>query len=209
MRTPPPSRAALVFLCLCALPGALRAQAPARPLDHDDFERWQAIKDQALSADGGWAAYELAAPGLLPHVKLQALPSGPSLELARGRAPVFTSDSRYLAVVVESRSTTRGAAPDTLALVDLDRFRAGAPGAIERTGGVVRIQAAETQPRVVYRLNSGSGSVLVVRDLATGAETRVRGVGEFRLAPDGHVLWFVREDGRGGGEGVFRMDPAT
>jgi dipeptidyl aminopeptidase/acylaminoacyl peptidase len=190
-------------------PAALRAQTAARPLDHDDFERWQAIRGQSLSPDGGWAAYELAAPGVMAHVRIQALPTGPALEIPRGRTPLFTSDSRYLAVTVDARPTAGGSAPDTLALIDLDRLRAGAAGAIERTGGVVRIEAAEKAPRIVYRLNQGSGSVLVVRDLATGAENRVRGAGEFRLARDGHVLWFVRENARGEGEGVFRMDPAT
>lgn len=212
MRTPSPSRAALVFvLCLSVLPAAVRAQTPAhaRPLDHDDFERWQAIRGQTLSPDGGWAAYELEAPGMLPHLRLQALPSGPSLELPRGRNAQFTSDSRFVAVTVDARPGASGSAPDTLTLVDLDRLRAGAPGAVERSPGVLRAQVAESAPRLAYKLSTGTGAVLVVRDLASGSETRVRGVGDFRVAADGHVLWFVREDARSLGEGVFRMDPAT
>jgi hypothetical protein len=92
MRPSTPLRAALVFLCLCASPAALRAQTHVRPLDHDAFERWQAIRGQTLSPDGGWAAYELVAPGMMAHVRLQALPSGPSLEIPRGRGATFTSD---------------------------------------------------------------------------------------------------------------------
>src|SRR5689334_10609135 len=103
MRTPRPPRAALVILCLIAAPTSLWGQTRARPLDHDDFERWQAIRGQSLSPDGGWVAYELSAPGMLPHLRLQSVPTGPSLEVPRGRSALFTSDSRYLAVTVDAR----------------------------------------------------------------------------------------------------------
>ena len=40
-------------------------------------------------------------------------------------------------------------------------------------------------------------------------QTRVRGTGEYGLSSDGELLWFIREDSRGEGEGVFRMETRT
>src|SRR5690606_8157644 len=99
---------------------------------------------------------------------------------------------------------------DTLALVDLEALRAGAADAIRRVAGVSSVQVADGAPRIAYRLGArGGSSVLVVRDLAAGREHRVRAAGEYRLAPDGGLVWFVREDDRGEGVGVYRLDVAT
>src|SRR5687768_18538065 len=123
-RPPPPLRAALVMLwsLIAILPGAAQGQlAPqhsARPLDHDDFERWRVVRGEILSPDGGWLVYALAGLGEAGRLRVQAVPGGPSVDLPRGRTPLFTADSRYLAVTIDAQ---RGAgAPDTLALIDLE-----------------------------------------------------------------------------------------
>ena len=210
MRPTPPLRAELVLLWLClSLPAVAQGQAHARPLDPDDFERWQAIQGATLSPDGRWVAYVLAGAGdLSPKLRLEALPDGPTLDLVRGRTPLFTADSRHLAVTVDAVRGS-GGARDTLALVDLTELRAGTAGAVERAGGLASAQVADGGAWIAYRLEStGEPGTLVVRDLAAGTDHRLRGVGEYRLTPAGDVVWLVREDARGEGEGVFRMETA-
>src|SRR5690606_3749490 len=124
-------------------------------------------------------------------------------------------DGRFALAKVEAVGLGRGArAPDTLVIVDLERLRTD-PGraveAVERTPGILSVQVAEDGPPLTaYRLIApGTVGTLVVRTLGGGGERRVRGVSEYRLSPDGARVWYVREDGRGGGDGVFVMETAT
>src|SRR5688572_25771708 len=147
MRRSPPLQAALVFLLLALVhPWTAAGQTHPRPLDHDAFERWRAIREEALSPDGRWAAYVLSGANGA-RLRVQALPSGATLDLPRGHDPVFTADGRYVVATLDAVGGMIGSrAPDTLAIVDLERLGAE-PGArdraVERVAGLLSVQVAE------------------------------------------------------------------
>src|SRR5688572_30781218 len=145
MRSCAPLRAALVLLLVVlARPWAAAAQSPPRPLDHDDFERWREVREETLSPDGRWVAYVLSGRNG-QRLRLQAVPSGPTLDLPRGHRPRFAHDGRFLVATVDAVGGTIGArAPDTLAVVDLTRLAAEpAAPAVERVAGVLSVQLSE------------------------------------------------------------------
>ena len=216
MTTPLRPRAAFVFMCLmAALPCTASAQARPRPLDHDAYERWKALREEVLSPDGDFVAYVLTTPGESGRLRVRALPHGPDLEIPGGHDPQFTQDSRFLAVTIDPRGSGSSGphAPDTLAVVDLERWRVDGVSAstVTRTPGLIDVQvAARERSEIAYRLSTGSAErVLVMRDLVSPDERRVRDVGEYRLSRDGSTLWYMHADGRGNADGVFRMETAT
>jgi dipeptidyl aminopeptidase/acylaminoacyl peptidase len=202
------------LLLASAHPWAAAGQGHPRPLDHDDFERWRAIREETISPDGRWAAYVLSGRNG-SRLRLQALPAGVSLELPRGHQPHFTQDGRFVVATVDAAGGTVGSrAPDTLAVVDLERLAAdpsAAAQAVERVAGLLSVQVSERgRSTIAYRLGlSGPEGVLVVRTLGPAAERRVRDVSEYRLSADGERVWYVRDDQRGSEDGVYRMEAGT
>lgn len=75
----------------------LHAQATdKRPLGHDDYDRWNRLQAQALSADGEWLRY-IIAPRDGDATLFAARTSGDDqYELERGTGAAFTADSRFL-----------------------------------------------------------------------------------------------------------------
>lgn len=148
-----PARALALGLCLLPLAGPAESAAQEiRPaLEHEDTYRWSEIEDRTLSADGVWLAYVLAPWEGDPTLVLTRT-DGSAERRFRGRGPVFTRDSRYVAfrvppvdAVVDSlelEGVDEDELPgDTLAVVDL-----GAAFAFETPGesGVFREGPIET-----------------------------------------------------------------
>jgi len=126
MTTP---RAALLTLLL-TLGAAPAAAQEKRPLDHTDFDTWNRIQNDVVSADGRWLVYRLV-PGDGDAIMIvRSLNDERSLTIDRGARPEFTSDARYLIALVEpteeavdaAREKKRGdnAQPhDSLVVIDL------------------------------------------------------------------------------------------
>ena len=89
---------AAVFLALVATP--LSAQQK-RALDHSDYDRWNRIRNDILSADGKWLAYRLVPGDGDASLIVKRLDDERALTIARGASPRFTADSRYLVALID------------------------------------------------------------------------------------------------------------
>ncbi|MDX1578197.1 MAG: hypothetical protein R3266_06920, partial [Gemmatimonadota bacterium] len=89
--------AALLGGALGMHPAAAQQTKPA--LDHEDTYRWNAIRGRALSPDGAWLAYVVEPWDGDPTVVIASTTGTAELRL-RGRSPVFTRDSRHVALRV-------------------------------------------------------------------------------------------------------------
>lgn len=120
----------LTFLVAVALP--VHGQEK-RPLDHDDYARWNRIQSDVLSKDGRWLAYRLVPGEGDATLTVRDLRSERAFVLERGAQPRFTADARYLVAMIEpmesvvdslrAEGARADAMPDdSLAIVDLSDF---------------------------------------------------------------------------------------
>ena len=81
------SRAALLTLLLTLVATPVAAPAAAqekRPLDHADFDRWNRIQNNVVSADGRWVVYRLVPGDGDATMILRGLNDDRSLTIERG-----------------------------------------------------------------------------------------------------------------------------
>jgi dipeptidyl aminopeptidase/acylaminoacyl peptidase len=122
----------MLLLASAASP-AFAQQKPA--LDHTDYDRWNRIQNNVLSANGEWMAYRLVPGGGDATLMIRALDGDGVRILAveRGASPSFTADSRYLVAMIDPMEAAVDAAgeegrsgddapSDSLAIVDLSDF---------------------------------------------------------------------------------------
>ncbi len=102
MKYAQPSAAALALVLLCALPA--RAQT-RRPLDHDAYDRWSAIRAPALAPGGHAAAWVVEGASSPDRLVVRDLDGDGRLVIPRGSAPHFTADGRRLVVEVSAHRT--------------------------------------------------------------------------------------------------------
>jgi dipeptidyl aminopeptidase/acylaminoacyl peptidase len=153
-RTSRPISPALVLvaaLCAGTIGSPLVAQETGRPLDHEDYDRWERITDDALSPDGRWLVWTQVPGEGDPTVFVAATGGGARMTLPRGTDPVFVAGSRYVALTIEPAhaivdSLRRAEVdrdelpPDTAAVIDLERVF-GSGGELDLDRGVRRIGA--------------------------------------------------------------------
>lgn len=120
-----------LFSILAALVVAAPVTAQdRRPLDHADYDLWNRIQNDILSADGDWLAYRLVPGDGDATLVVQALDGDETLRIERGASPDFSADSRYLVALIEPMESAVDAAEaeglrgdrapkDSLAIVDL------------------------------------------------------------------------------------------
>ena len=129
-------------LILLAAAAVTPAFAQQRALDHDDALRWNRITGSALSPDGAWLVYVLAAMEGDPVLALKAARAGVDEVTFRGTRPTFTSDSRFIVysippveAVVDSlkREGKRGddLPDDSLGVITVDGAAGRTIGAVE------------------------------------------------------------------------------
>ncbi|MGH7577702.1 MAG: prolyl oligopeptidase family serine peptidase [Longimicrobiales bacterium] len=70
--------------------------AGRKPLDHDAYDIWNRIDDEALSNDGAWALYGLESEQNDPALHVASLNGSESYAVERGEAGVFTDDTRFV-----------------------------------------------------------------------------------------------------------------
>ncbi len=88
---------------LLALQWSLTAQTPSggkRPLGYDVVDYWKSIQGTRLSDDGQWLAYATSAQGEDGELVVRNLRSGQEFKHARGTAPAFTPDGRFLVFTI-------------------------------------------------------------------------------------------------------------
>ena len=125
------TRLSLVFSALLLGSSApVVAQSAKKALDHSDYDRWKRISAQALSNDGRWALYGVAADSADATLTVLPLAGGTTHTVERAETPRFSYDNRWVVFTVkpavsamrELRAKRTPAAqlpPDTLGLLDL------------------------------------------------------------------------------------------
>ena len=78
----------------------LHAQSK-RPLDHDVYDSWTSIQDEALSADGAWALFSLVPQEGDAELHVTSLGSDTAYQIPRGRDAAFTRDGRFTVFLIK------------------------------------------------------------------------------------------------------------
>ncbi len=219
---------------LLAVPLAAVAQAK-RPLDHDAYDIWKAIENEALSNDGRWMLYSLELQDGDSELKVHGLRSDVTYCIPRAKSAQFTHDSRFVVALVapeqalvkqakRQKKTSDEQPKDSLVALDLaagEFFHAADVQSFRlprEAGGRVaylleqREQAQqEERPQDEdegkgKRKDKEVGTVLVLRDLATGSEVRYEVVTEYAFAPHGRRLAYATSSKNGSADGVFVVD---
>lgn len=180
-----------LFSALLAVQWSLAAQTPAlkRPLSYDVVDSWKSIQGTRLSDDGQWLAYATSAQGEDGELVVRNLRSGQDIKHARGTAPVFTPDGRFLVFTIaqpkaeEEREAAATSAAGETPSPETPAARGGRPSTGSAQGG-----AAGRTPR------TGLG----ILTLADGQVKTVDQVGSFSL-PERSSMWLAYHKGIGGG----------
>src|SRR5215831_6828901 len=93
---------------------SVSAQTEAKKaLGVDDYSRWRAIGNQAISGDGKWVTYVLSQTNTAPAdakpvLHILNLDSDQDLQVSNATAPAFSSDSKWIAYEIDSSAGGRG-----------------------------------------------------------------------------------------------------
>lgn len=206
-----------------------------RALDHADYDIWNRIQNDVLSADGRWLVYRLVPGDGDATMIVRALDGDRSLTLERGASPRFTADSRYVVAMIDPMQSAVDAAreeggrnadtpKDSLAIIDLNDL------SVSRVADVQSFELAEDAGGwMAYLLDSDGesgegddsdeaedsdseeaprlddGSPLVARTLGSGAERRFENTVAYAFAADGSALYYTASGNDGAADGVFRV----
>lgn len=216
----------LAVAALVCLTAPLSAQEP-KALDHADYDRWNRIQSDVLSADGRWLAYRLVPGDGGATLMIQGLSGDGSLAIERGGAPSISSDSRFLLTLVEPMEDADGeedASSDTLVVVDLSSLSVTRIADVasfrmpEDAGGWFAYlleesddegdddasEDAESDDEEATAPRLDDGHTLVARTF-DGAERTFGDVVDYRFSADGSTLAYTASGADGAADGVFRV----
>jgi dipeptidyl aminopeptidase/acylaminoacyl peptidase len=214
---------------------ALKTPATKKPLTLAEAATWRAIRGATLSPDGAWFAYRVGPMEGDSEVVLKQLKGDKEIKFPGGGgiAPMdFTADSKWFAVTVTPtppRGPGRRPAPKVvlinLATGDKTEFEGFRRFGFNREAGThLVMQKAPPEPAAPVGPVPGlplpglptppaaptpSGSDLVVRELATGAELTLGNVGEFAFNKKGTLLALLIESAGQTGNGIQLRDMKT
>jgi acetyl esterase/lipase len=98
----------LITLCL-TVSATLSAQVK-KPLDHDVYDIWNTITQQAISRDGQWVSLSVGPEEKDRELRVKHLDQDRIYRVARGQSAVFSADSRFVVTMVKAfkDSVTQG-----------------------------------------------------------------------------------------------------
>ncbi|MGD2135256.1 MAG: prolyl oligopeptidase family serine peptidase [Gemmatimonadales bacterium] len=225
----------IVALGAVSAPLAAQSDA-GRPLDHAAYEVWRDLDDETLSPDGRWLGYTLTLQDGDPELYVHDLASEVHYVIARGQDVQFAEDARFavftIAPALEAVRAARRAdtnredlPKDTLGILDLasgditrvpnlEDFRLGDDASAWLAYRVTpQEEKEETEEALPEQADSaaaepedGEGSTLVVRALATGAETRFDWVTAYAVSDDGVRVAFVSGAAEDSLRGVYIVE---
>lgn len=82
---------------LCLVGVGLTLAQEKQPLDHDVYDIWNRVAEQALSNDGDWALWSSGPVEGDATLDIRSLPADLSYTIARGTNAAFSADSRFAA----------------------------------------------------------------------------------------------------------------
>ncbi len=210
-----------VFLLLVAglCTASTTAVAQKQPLDHEDYDRWKEIDDEAISDNGQWALFTVAPPKGDSELRVKGLSSDQQYAIARGENPQFTADSRFIAFLIappfdSTRQARLDDVPppkrpkDALGLLDL---QSGDVTRIDRVQsfklpeeehGWIAYHREPPQPDSAEAEGNGDeseGAPLVLRRMSDGQEWTYEHATAYAFAENGQLLAFTVADTTGNG----------
>ena len=90
----------VAVLMAVGFPVVLSGQAK-RPLDHDAYDIWMGIQDQAISDDGRWVLYALVPQDGDAELRVHSQISNVVYSIPRGRSPRFTADGQFVVTIIK------------------------------------------------------------------------------------------------------------
>jgi hypothetical protein len=217
-----PSLALILLALLVAWPAATfrAAGAQQRPIELGDIMAWRHINAAALSDDGVWFGYHLGpAEGegevVFRQTRTEKAHRFPAGEVGLGRppAPVFSRDARFAAFAIYPTSAEAAAArqqrrpaQNKAAVVNLETGAKIEVPKVRRfvmapNGGWIAMQKYAPDAAPV-----GSGTDLLLRELATGQQIVIGNVSDFAFDKRGRYLVWTVETQDKVGNGVQLRD---
>ena len=183
---------------------------PRQPVAPADYARWEQLNmgNRRISRDGGWLVFDIRRVDEQNTLHLHRITDGKTTEDARfpqGERPVFSNDSRWLAVTIgktpeEKRKAKATKAPSTPPNVRLRCLADGTTTEFKSVGTVVfshdsRFAAIEVigkaPPPRPGSPPAKPSKALLVRDLKTGEDTTFGNVTRFAWSGKGALLALV------------------
>jgi dipeptidyl aminopeptidase/acylaminoacyl peptidase len=219
--------------CLVALSlvwisaGAAQQRWPVEP---QEYGRWEQLAAQRtpLSPDGRWLVYGITRSNRLNELRVQPTAGGSETTIAFGEQPVFSDDSRWLGYLVgfseEQEAKLRKERKPlhkSFGLLELSSGKIttvegvesfsfspnGSHVALRRYAPEAREAGAPTPPDTDDAVRNGT--MLVLRELATGLDSTFGSVSELAWQDDGPLLAMAITVEGGVGNGVQLFDTAT
>lgn len=201
----PPSRIALLFLALFAVPVAGQQK---KALTFTDLMQIRQVANASISADGRWLAFTAAPDRGDPEVRVQATRGDTRHTVALGSQPVLSRDGAWVAMrlnpTLEATETAkagqaprRGMALLATATGAVTEFPEVQALAFSADGAWLAYHRFETKPDsgAAPAPSNGkrkAGTTLVLRELSTGREVEVAHVRAFAFAEEGrHIAYTV------------------
>ncbi|MEJ2186220.1 MAG: prolyl oligopeptidase family serine peptidase [Gemmatimonadota bacterium] len=229
MRTP----GLLMLAIAVAIPGSVAAQAK-KPLNHDAYNIWRTIDDEALSPDGAWADYVLAHRVGDGELHVRSTKTATDHIVPRGTGAAFTADGGFVVFrILPAHDSMRAAKlakekpaeqpHDSLGILDLSTgalvkipdvksFTVPGTGAslvAYLKAAAPRDSEAEEKSGTGRDRNGNGGSTLVVRDLATGAEHAYDDVDSYEFSRDGGRLAYAAVPADSAARGVYVVETSS
>jgi dipeptidyl aminopeptidase/acylaminoacyl peptidase len=223
-------RHALSVIALSLLWLSASSAQQARPLEPQDYGRWEQLGAQRtpLSPDGRWLVYGITRSNRQNELRVRPTAGGPATVIAFGEQPAFSDDSRWLAYLVglsedQEAKLRKERKPlhKTFGLLELasgkmttvegvESFSFSPNGrqvALRRYAPEARDGAAAPTPPPDDTVRPGT--MLVVRELATGLDVTFSSVSELAWQDESTLLAMAITVDGGVGNGVQLFDTAT
>ena len=168
------------ILCAIVACGAVFGlQAAKRPLDHSVYDKWEIVKDIALTADGSTLTYRIAKQAGDATLVVRRVKDGAEIVIPQGYGAV--SDGRVACCLVKSPAS------DSLAVVDIATMKV-AKFARAKSFAV----GHDAMPYVAYLCDDG----VVVVDSANGFSTKlIKGATSCQFSRNGEQLALTTAEG--------------
>ena len=226
-RCPPVAFLFLLLLLPLVPPGTALGQV-RQTVTFQDLMKVRQIQNPTISADGQWVALAAAPDRGDGEVLVHSASGEARFAIPMGSGPVFSADGRWVAARLEpsfeARETAgRGDAPrpglallattsgETTAWEAIQRFAFSSDGkwlarlqyAPKEAGGEASEAPVGEEESGEARTREDTGTVLVLRELASGSEVEIPDVKSFSFQPEGPWLAYVLSTPDGEGDGVY------
>lgn len=219
------------------------SQTAKKPLDHDVYDIWRALRGQSLSDDGKWIAYSVGPAVGDGEFFVEGVQGTPQYKVPRAGQAKFSKDGNFLVAIVSpakadvDKAKKEKKKPNEMpksSVVVLD-LRTGQTTTLERatsytmaadggnwvaykpeplpekpatppTAGTPPAEKPAEKPKddkPQKKKDHAVGGEIVLRDLATGKETKIADVSDFSFSDDDDQFIYTVSTKTGEGDGVF------